>query len=606
VQRHALRLIPLLAGALAAAGFAPPAAAADKKNATPIMAPAPPPAMPQNVKALRGQKTEIPLRTFGRHSEPLRYVIQSPPAHGRISQPRAVDREVSMVTYEPPANFAIKSDRFLFSVKTSVGVSAPVEVNITIVDEAPILTIPNVLNFGTVLVGATAAKEFELANRGGGIAEGELQVPAPWKVEGKSRYQLAGGEWAIFKIVFAPTEGREYRGEIVFTSDRQFSTALNGTAAMPVSAEPAEVFLRHEPGLAVRTGVFEVVNRTSEARTFRLSGGPRLRVEPEISVPAGGRLAVAVNTQANDVTPLDEAVKVEADGVSLRVPVKAAAVGSILRASQERIALGSQPADRGGQIALDLENIGGMPATVVGEIGAPFVVTPATFLLPPGEKRVVAVGIQPAQPGPYRSWLKLKAAAVNLEVEVEAELASTSPSAPRSPAANARTQRTEQPQPPEPDEPDEPQQWMPDMNIAGAIRVSDIRPTSAHLEWPAEINDSTRFRIERMMFTRDPKGEYRNVWLDLPQVTISRDGPKWRASIAGLKPAQSQTLRVVNLDSEGNPVLSLFKVDFFTPEEPRRLRAPSLIEALVGALVICGGIAFWRRTRQPTAGAGGG
>ena len=138
-QRAAIRLIPAFAAALAIAEFASSAIAAEKKKATPIMAPAPPPAMPQNVRVTRGKAVDIPLRTFGRHSEQLRYVIKSLPAHGGLSEPRVVDREASMVTYEPPADFAVKNDRFLFSVKTSVGVSAPVEVNIAIVDEMPML-----------------------------------------------------------------------------------------------------------------------------------------------------------------------------------------------------------------------------------------------------------------------------------------------------------------------------------------------------------------------------------------------------------------------------------------------------------------------------------
>ena len=256
-------------------------------------------------------------------------------------------------------------------------------------------------------------------------------MPAPWKVEGRSRYQLAAGESANFKIVFAPAEAGNFRGEIIFTSDREHSTALDGTAAMPVSVEPAEILLRHEPGFALRTGVFEIINRTGEARTFRLSAGPRLRVEPQASVPAGGRLAVAVNTQATDVAALDDAVKVDADGFTLRVPVKAAAVGVILRAGQERVSLGRLPADRGGQVALDVENIGGTPAVVTGEIGAPFAVTPASFLLASGEKRQVALGIQPAGAGPYRGWLKLKAAPMTVEVEIDAELAAASSETPR-------------------------------------------------------------------------------------------------------------------------------------------------------------------------------
>lgn len=592
--RHLRPLALLVALAAFVAVPWPIALAAEKKKSTPVMAPAPPPAMPQTVRVPRGQKIDIPLRIYGRANEPLRYLIRTAPAHGKLSDPRVVEREASAVTYEPPGDFAVKADRFLFSVQSAAGVSAPVEVSINIVDLDPVLAIPASLDFGAILAGATAAKDFTITNRGGGLAAGEVQVPAPWKLEGRSRYQLAAGESAEFKIVFAPATGGEFRGEVQFTSDREHTTALSGTAAAPLSVEPAALELRHEPGFALRTGVFEIVNRTEEARTFQVSAGPRLRVEPQASVPPGGRLAVAVSMPASDVAALDgDAVRVETTGFALRVPVKAVAVGPILRVAQQHLVLGRVPADRGGQMALEVENGGGLPAAVSSEIGAPFALVPPTFLLAPGEKRQVAVLIQPAESGPYRGWLKLKAAPLIAEVEVEAELA-TGAGNPRSAPGTSRPHRTERKRP---EETVELPPWRPDVNVIKAIRVTELQPTGARIEWPADMTPAAKFRIERLMLTRDSAGELGNVWLHVPHVAFSREGPQWFARVSALTPAQSQTLRVVPLDEAGAPGASLFKIDFFTPPAPRRFSPPSLLQWLLLALAVCVGALVWKRRR---------
>lgn len=563
------------------------------------MAPAPPPAMPQNVKVARGKKVEIPLRIFGRQSEALRYVIKTPPAHGQLSEQRVIDRQASAVTYEPPADLKIKADRFTFSVQSSVGVSAPVEVNIAIVDEAPLLAMPALLEFGQILAGATATKEFELVNRGGGIADGELKLRPPWKVEGNARYQLGAGETAHVKIVFAPTEGGDFRGEIQYTSNLDHTTAVRGSGAMPVSAEPATVTLRHEPGFALRTGVFEIVNRTDEPRVFQLTAGPRLRVEAEASVPAGGRLAVAIGTQASDVASLNDTVRVEGDGVTLRVPVKAPPVGPILRVTQQRVRFGRMPADRGGQAPILLENLGGTTAEVTCEVREPFALVPPTIALAPGEKRQVMLAIQPAAPGPYRGWLKLQSPPVVAEIEIEAELVGTSGSG-RTASSNPRVTRPRTPGTRPPAAEEEPE-WTPDMEGAKEVRITALRPSSARLQWPAAMGSGNKFKLERLILTKDSAGELRTVWLDLPQVTLSREGAQWFAEMNGLTPGQSQTIRVVPLDDAGAAGTTLFRIDFSTPPAPQGLRVPSLLQALVGLLVLCGAALAWKRFRAAQA-----
>lgn len=114
--------------------------------------------MPQKVPVPRGRKIDIALRIYGRQREQLRYLIKTPPVHGKLSEPRAIERGFSIVTYEPP-DLAVTSERFTFSAQNSAGVPAPVEVAIAITDEAPRLIIPDTLELGELLAGGAATKE---------------------------------------------------------------------------------------------------------------------------------------------------------------------------------------------------------------------------------------------------------------------------------------------------------------------------------------------------------------------------------------------------------------------------------------------------------------
>ncbi|MEO7319720.1 MAG: hypothetical protein ABIZ56_12080, partial [Chthoniobacteraceae bacterium] len=171
-------------------GLAPMAMAAPK---TPV-APAPPQPMEQKAAVKRGDTVDIPLKIYGTRAQTLSWIIKQAPLHGKLSGVRATGAESAVVTYRPPADLRVISDRFTFSVRSSEGVSAPVEVAVTITDDAPRISATAELDFGSLLIGASAAKTLEFSNAGGGIAEGAMEVDAPWKLAGARDYKLAAGE----------------------------------------------------------------------------------------------------------------------------------------------------------------------------------------------------------------------------------------------------------------------------------------------------------------------------------------------------------------------------------------------------------------------------
>lgn len=570
----------------------PVAGAAEKKDTRPVLDP-PPPALPQKVTVARGQRIEIPLRIYGRQSEPLRYLIKSPPAHGKLSEPRVVNREISVVTYEPPPDLGVTADRFTFSVQNHAGVSAPAEITIAIADLPAQFAVAHSLDFEELLAGGTAVKEIEVANRGGGLIEGEIEVDPPFRVEGRRRYRLEAGDYTYFKIVFAPSDGGLFRREIRYSSHREFATTLTGSALTPISAEPAKIELHPGADSAVRTGAFEIVNRTGEALTFKLHSGARVQLPESVNVAAHGRAAIAVSTRPEDVSELTDEVRVESPGFALRIPLKAPKVGPILRLTQRNLALGRIDASRGARATVELENAGGSTAKVTAEIAPPFLVTEPSFELRMGEKKRLALILQPGEPQRYRTWLKFAAGTANAELEIEAEMVGemgAGRSADTSDSASGKR--------PAPTlDPTDLPPWMPDLDLARSIRVSAITATSANLEWPAELNGAALYRFERLMLTRDSSKELRNAWVEIPKTKYFRQGPLWVASLTGLGAQQSQTVRVVPLDAEGHPGTALFQLDFFTAA-PRSLPKPRLLPSLFFILAVAGGALLWKRIRR--------
>ena len=99
------------------------------------------------------------------------------------------------------------------------------------------------------------------------------------------------------------------------------------------------------------------------------------------------------------------------------------------------------------------------------------------------------------------------------------------------------------------------------------------------------------------MFTRDSARELRNAWVEIPKTTFAREGQLWVASLTGLQPQQSQTVRVVPLNGEGKPGTELFRLDFYTASS-RILPKPRLIPTLLITLAAALGFLLWRRVRR--------
>jgi len=611
VQKFAARFLRFAAlGAAGALAFSTLDAVAQRPAAAP--AEVPPPAQPLAVKAKRGEPLEIQLRIYGRKNEPLKYLIRAEPRYGKVTEPRVVERAVSAVTYTPPADLAVTRDRFSYAVQTGAGVSAAVDVVVTIIDSPPELALSGALDFSPILVGATAAKSLEISNRGGGIAEGKVDVEAPWKIEGSQKYRLGAGERAAFKVVFAPESGGQFESAVRFSSEPEKGVRVRGEALAAIAATPAKVVLKNTAGDPVRTGVFELSNQTDEERRVTLDGGGRLQVPAEVTVPAHGRVNVPVQTAAGDVAVLAGEVRVEASGLTVRVPVQAARVGPIVRAAGGPVVFGRVDAASGAKASFELENAGGAEAGVSWEIGAPFVTEQTSVVLPAGGKKAFAIRTQPAAAGKYRAWVTVTAGAQKLEIPVEAELVGKTASAspPRasfaanpapvdveaSPAAETAPERVAEPVvsalPPE---------FLVDLRPPKDVKITQLTATGATIEWPVVAGTAAKFRVERRRVGLDASGELKVRWDELPGTTIRREGEKNVAVLTGLRPAVAYGVRVVSLSGSdtGEPVFTQY---FATPAKQSIWPKVTPLRVLFAVLVLCAGLVLRQRRAERQRG----
>jgi hypothetical protein len=553
----------------------------------------PPPAVAREVTVRRGEGVVVPLGIHGVRGGQLEFLIRTKPRQGSLGDIQTTGKNTATVTYRAAAD-ANGEDRFYYAVRSPEGVSAPaaVTVKIAVPVMLPVrLDAPEVLNFPEVFPGGRSTAMFDLKNTGGGVAEGELKVEAPWSLDGIPRYRLASGESVRFKLVFQPEKAGDFNGEAVMGPAPRRGMTLAGTARAPFSVSADKIELTPARGSQTRRAVIRIENRTAEPRKVTLAAGRRLLVDQAVELPAKGGADVAVFADAADVSGFEDTLRVEAPGWSVSLPVRTAPLGAMLRFAGDPPAFAAGAAGARMEGSAVIENTGGEPAAVTLRAAAPFVVLDETVALPPKGRAEVRLAILNPAPGRHAAELVAEYDGASVKLPLTAEVAS--------PPVPAST-------PPEPgDMKDEPAP-VPAPAVRGAIPppaglqdfpngrgnfARDVKPASAALEWPRELGPAEELRVEERVLSLGPDGGMVIDWKPMPRA-VFRSGSPMRAELPGLTSGRLYTVRVVS------GAETVFTAQFGTPVKPPFIDIGWRGGALIALFAVLAALGWWKwRTR---------
>jgi PKD repeat protein len=92
---------------------------------------------------------------------------------------------------------------------------------------------PGNLNFGTVAIGQSNTRNFQLVNTGGLSLTGTVSTASPFKISSGNPFSLSSGQTGLVQVSFSPVNAGSFSNVVIFISNGGNSTnALVGTAAV--------------------------------------------------------------------------------------------------------------------------------------------------------------------------------------------------------------------------------------------------------------------------------------------------------------------------------------------------------------------------------------
>jgi hypothetical protein len=286
-----------------------------------------PPPQPYDevVDVPRGGAVWIPLNAYSLTSPIIRFRVRRGARAGKLGPPQLVDDRSGRIKYTPPEGAGPGEDSFEYAVQSNAGVSGAAEVHIKITDRDPNLMIPDELDFGQVLPGETARRDLVLQNIGGGLAEGTVELPDGWTVDGDAAYHLRGGASHTFTLVFTALEPKQYSGDIEYPGVPGHATDVKAEVVPPVTVDTGTLELTQAGN--IRLAELHLASRIDTPQSLRITAGPSLDADPAVTVPPKGdaNLTVRAKVSAGDGEIRDH-ITIESDVEKISVPVHAVAI----------------------------------------------------------------------------------------------------------------------------------------------------------------------------------------------------------------------------------------------------------------------------------------
>lgn len=505
----------------------------------------------------------IPLGIHGSRGGQLEFLIRSSPKLGGLSEVAVTGINSASVSYTAGNQPGV--DRFTYAVRSAEGVSAPGIVTVTISEPVVLpaqLTLPERLEFPTVVAGQRSSAVLEIKNTGGTTAEGDITVPPPWVIEEGGRYRVVAGGTFRATIAFTPEKTGPASADAVVSGTPARMVTLSGEAVEPLAFSPATLELQASPGNQTRKAVLKIANRTDEERVVSLGPDKRLITGQTVTIRAKGSAEIPVFADANETGAFDAKLQLASDKWSAAVPVHAAAMGAVLQITAVEVprqSIAGQPAEA----VLVVSNSGATDASIVARAG-PAIETPGGQIrVEAGKSATVNVRIPRPRAGDFSGEVTIEGAGQKLSHVIAFAVAEKAAPEP-APAVRPKAD------PPPGVKPVAPAPGPPPLKSVTAAEHPNgrgrlgraVSPTTAVIEWPATFGATKGLALQRRVASLGKGGAISESWVAGPPVVFKEEGGKIRAEISKLEPGQLQALRVV-----GSGGAALLTVSFTTPHK---------------------------------------
>ena len=563
------------------------------KPKTPVMV-APPQPLRISLKARREEHVEIPLGIYGTRSQTLEFKIRTQPSAGKLSELKQIGQESAVVTYTPPSDLSISKDQFSYSVRSREGVSAPSLVQILMVDEAPVLDGPALLEFGRLMAGEKTVQTFEISNGGGGLAEGTIEATPPWQLVSPPDYRLRAGAKQSVVVSITPPQGGRIAGELRCVAKEPKTgrvIELRAEAISPVSLRTEQLTLENLPESPLRSGVVEIANNTDSPQILSISASPRLTLPQSATLAPQAKSRIHVELAANDFAALEDEIRIQSATETLRVSVKAAAISAILQIDRQEIHFQPVQVTTAAHEKLTLENKGGSLAPVSVTVEAPFSAAVSGAILQPGERKELALIFSSSAEGKFNGVLKITSLSREITIPLSAEAIGSSTSSRKARSAIERrdTPPSRNGSPPAAIDRDDAGPTPQDSAILAPPRpeILDLTPTSVVLRWNhrgTERPSSHRIETRQLSLKNE---ELQVSWSPLAGSQVEHRGDHVEAKLTGLTPATTHSLRFTPLDQTGRELDLPRAIEFITPKPPEEKRWITLPKTMTALLCLC-------------------
>ncbi|MEI6277863.1 MAG: hypothetical protein WCQ16_00605 [Verrucomicrobiae bacterium] len=489
---------------------------------------------------------EVALSVGGRVVEPLTFLIRKPPRYGALSNLRRTGRTSAVVTYTPDRAAVPGDDIFTFAAQSPDSpVSAPASVWIRLLEKPPVLEHQESLDFGTVYLGDTSVRELVLKNSGGGQAIGQILASPPWSVSGNAIYHVPSGSESRIRLVFHPTEARDFTDRIPLGNDATAAVALRGAGAAPLAWPKAGLVFSPEQRAE---GFAEVAlsNESPRERTLTFEWPDFVKAPREIPLAPGATVSVKAGISGPVKIPFQGSVKFQFGNFTGELPLTVyPGPAKLVVIPESALELGETQKGKELRGKFTVRNTGESDAPV--RISAPdemmVVPDPGNTILRAGEERGFEIQYVSFKPGPYSGTIVVRTTSGDpVPLHVNACFRE-GPSLPVEKFLNipgALPARS----------PELPTGKVPPVPSASLVFST---PHEVEIGWALTAPETSGYKIQRRKISSAEDGRLLIEWLDWPFVKIHIADGKALARWERLPENSFWTIRIIGLDALGNP-----------------------------------------------------